>query len=308
MPVAMVLSDLALASQSFWLATSTERAAAIGAIMDDQAAAWLAQLEESDRQGRFSAGSPATSWLAGSSSRPSRPPIGDRQHIVYAAASDDPRSVNGLSRLPRARAGPGGGQRTRLRERCPQVLVGEGEGRGVGFGGVGRLEGLVAADVTRFVQGECRDGHVRGAKIVVSALRSLLHYLHLEGRTARQLASVVPAVAGWRGSSLPQGLEPEQVACLLASCDRRMAAVAATTRSCRCWCAWAFAPRRWPPWTSKTSIGERARWWCAAKDIARSDCRCPSMSARRLSTTSARVGLPAGARGCSYGSGLPITS
>jgi len=36
------------------------------------------------------------------------------------------------------------------------------------------LEGLVAADVTRFVQGECRDGHVRGAKILVSALRSLL--------------------------------------------------------------------------------------------------------------------------------------
>jgi integrase/recombinase XerD len=85
------------------------------------------------------------------------------------------------------------------------------------------LEGLVAADVTRFVQGESRDGQVRGAKIVVSALRSLLHYLHLEGRTARQLASVVPAVAGWRWSSLPQGLEPEQVACLLASCDRRMA-------------------------------------------------------------------------------------
>ena len=52
-PVAMVLSDLALASQSFWLATSTERAAAIGAIMDDQAAAWLAQLEESDQQGAF---------------------------------------------------------------------------------------------------------------------------------------------------------------------------------------------------------------------------------------------------------------
>jgi len=83
-------------------------------------------------------------------------------------------------------------------------------------GGELELEELVAADITRFVQGECRDGHVRGAKILVSALRSLLHYLHLEGRTARQLPSVVPAVAGWRASSLPRGLEPEQVARLLA--------------------------------------------------------------------------------------------
>jgi len=29
-----------------------------------------------------------------------------------------------------------------------------------------------------------------------TGLRSLLHYLHLDGRTARQLASVVPAVPG----------------------------------------------------------------------------------------------------------------
>jgi integrase/recombinase XerD len=90
-------------------------------------------------------------------------------------------------------------------------------------GGELELEGLVAAEITRFVHSECRDGHVRGAKILVSALRSLLHYLYLEGRTARQLASVVPAVAGWRASSLPQGLEPEQVARLLAICDRRTA-------------------------------------------------------------------------------------
>ena len=38
-------------------------------------------------------------------------------------------------------------------------------------------EGLVAADVTRFVRGECRDGRVRGARLLTSGLRSLLHYL-----------------------------------------------------------------------------------------------------------------------------------
>jgi len=53
------------------------------------------------------------------------------------------------------------------------------------------LEVLVAADVTRSVQGECRDGRVRGARLLTSGLRSLLHYPHLEGRSARQLASVV---------------------------------------------------------------------------------------------------------------------
>jgi len=90
-------------------------------------------------------------------------------------------------------------------------------------GGELDLEVLVAADVTRSVQGECRDGRVRGARLLTSGLRSLLHYLYLEGGPVRQLASVVPAVAGWRGSSLPRGLEPEQVARLLASCDRRTA-------------------------------------------------------------------------------------
>jgi len=90
-------------------------------------------------------------------------------------------------------------------------------------GGELDLEGLVAADVTRFLQREFRDGHARGAKLLVTGMRSLLRYLHLEGRTARQLAPVVPATAGWRGSSLPRGLEPEQVARLLASCDRRTA-------------------------------------------------------------------------------------
>jgi site-specific recombinase XerD len=86
------------------------------------------------------------------------------------------------------------------------------------------LEELAAADVTRFVLQECRRRQVGYAKYLVTALRSLLRYLHVEGRTAGQLASAVPAVAGWRGSSLPRGLEPGQVARLLAGCDHRTAA------------------------------------------------------------------------------------
>ena len=81
------------------------------------------------------------------------------------------------------------------------------------------LESLVAADVTRFVLRACRRPEAGSAKHLVSALRSLLRYLHLEGK-APDLVAAVPGVAGWRGGSLPQGLEPGQVSRLLTSCDR----------------------------------------------------------------------------------------
>lgn len=85
----------------------------------------------------------------------------------------------------------------------------------------GRLElsGLVAADVSRFVLRACWRREVGTAKLLVTALRSLLRYLHLEGK-APDLVAAVPGVAGWRGGSLPRALETEQVARLLASCDR----------------------------------------------------------------------------------------
>jgi site-specific recombinase XerD len=45
-------------------------------------------------------------------------------------------------------------------------------------------------------------------------------FLHVAGWVTVPLAQAVPSVAGWRLSSLPRGLEREQVARLLASCDR----------------------------------------------------------------------------------------
>ncbi len=68
--------------------------------------------------------------------------------------------------------------------------------------------------VTRFVLRACQLREGRSA-----ALRSLLRYLHLEGKTP-DLVAAVPAVAGWRGGQLPRGLEPQQVARMLAACDR----------------------------------------------------------------------------------------
>ena len=81
------------------------------------------------------------------------------------------------------------------------------------------LGGLKAADVTRFMLRACRGQEVGSAKYLVTALRSLLRYLHLEGK-APDLTAAVPAVAGWRGGHLPRGLEPNQVTRMLTACDR----------------------------------------------------------------------------------------
>jgi site-specific recombinase XerD len=83
-----------------------------------------------------------------------------------------------------------------------------------------RLEQLTARDVTAFVVAYC-PGRARGsAKLTVTALRSLLGFLHLDGDIATSLVGAVPSVASWRLSGLPRALEPEQVARLLACCDR----------------------------------------------------------------------------------------
>lgn len=85
------------------------------------------------------------------------------------------------------------------------------------------LEDLGAAEVTEFALKECRRSSVANATNVVTALRSLLRFLHLGGSISRPLIAAVPAVARWRGSSLPRALDPSQVARLLKSCDRRRA-------------------------------------------------------------------------------------
>jgi len=80
------------------------------------------------------------------------------------------------------------------------------------------LEGLDAADITNFVLRACRHREMGSAKNLVTALRSVLRYLHLEGKSS-DLVAAVPAVAGWRGGLLPRGLESQQVARMLAACD-----------------------------------------------------------------------------------------
>jgi integrase/recombinase XerD len=85
------------------------------------------------------------------------------------------------------------------------------------------LAGLATGDVTGFVLAACPHRAVGSAKMIVTALRSLLDWLHLTGEVPVSLVGAVPAVAGWRLRGLPKGLELDELRRLLASCDRRRA-------------------------------------------------------------------------------------
>jgi site-specific recombinase XerD len=80
---------------------------------------------------------------------------------------------------------------------------------------------LLAADVIGFVVARTPQQSRGTAKLTVTALRSLLGFLHVDGRITRSLTSAVPSVAGWRLAGLPKGLTPKDVQALFASCDRR---------------------------------------------------------------------------------------
>lgn len=94
------------------------------------------------------------------------------------------------------------------------------EARGFLAGRERGLGELGAAEVSGFVAAECRRRSTGSAKILVTALRSLLRFLVVEGLAVPGLQGAVPAVAGWRGGGLPKALPDGQVAVLLGACDR----------------------------------------------------------------------------------------
>ena len=81
------------------------------------------------------------------------------------------------------------------------------------------LRNLTPADVTAFVVARCPQLNTGVAKLTVTALRSFLGFLHLEGITERSLAHAVPKVLHRRLAGLPKGLDHDQVRRLLAACD-----------------------------------------------------------------------------------------
>src|SRR5262249_56247746 len=89
--------------------------------------------------------------------------------------------------------------------------------QGAAAGGLS-LEQLTAAEVSGFVLDRCPRMARGSAKLMVTALRSLLGFLHVEGLISEPLGQSVPAVARWRLAGLPKAPEPAPVAAVLARC------------------------------------------------------------------------------------------
>jgi len=86
------------------------------------------------------------------------------------------------------------------------------------------LAGMSAGQVTAFMVRWSGQRGVWYAKAMVTALRSLLRFLHAAGYVSRCFASAVPSVPGWKLVALPRSVDAGQVSALLASCDRQSAA------------------------------------------------------------------------------------
>lgn len=80
------------------------------------------------------------------------------------------------------------------------------------------LAELGPRDVTDFLVAAVRQRRL--AKSDVTALRSVLGFLHVQGFIGKPIASAVPPVAGWRLAGLPKALARAEVQQLLASCNR----------------------------------------------------------------------------------------
>lgn len=82
------------------------------------------------------------------------------------------------------------------------------------------LTELTAEAVRSFVLGESGQRGTGSLKNAVTAVRSLLGFLHLRGLISSTMDGAVPAAAGWHRPPLTRRLNPADVASVLGSCDR----------------------------------------------------------------------------------------
>jgi integrase len=88
-------------------------------------------------------------------------------------------------------------------------------------GDVADLSLLSARQVNAFVLAQVGCRGAGSLNNLVTALRALLRFFYLRGYTPTPLAGAAPRTVGWRDRGPSRGLTGEQVARLLASCDRR---------------------------------------------------------------------------------------
>jgi len=82
------------------------------------------------------------------------------------------------------------------------------------------LSELTATDVARFIRERAHQLSPGRSKLMVTALRSFLHYLRHQGEITVDLAGCVPPVAAWSLSTVPKFLPPGTVQRVLDHCER----------------------------------------------------------------------------------------
>jgi integrase/recombinase XerD len=75
---------------------------------------------------------------------------------------------------------------------------------------------LAAGQIAAFVMTWCRHRNASQAKMMVTALRSLLRFLHVSGYLTGSLSDAVPSLPGWRKVRLPRPLHAGHIAAVLA--------------------------------------------------------------------------------------------
>jgi site-specific recombinase XerD len=83
---------------------------------------------------------------------------------------------------------------------------------------------LKPSDISAFILRHAHTMSPKRAQGMTSAFRSFFRFLFGKGKLHADLALSVPTVAGWRLSTVPKYLVPEEVQRLLGACDRKTSA------------------------------------------------------------------------------------
>jgi site-specific recombinase XerD len=85
------------------------------------------------------------------------------------------------------------------------------------------LEELNTGNISAFILEQAQRLSPKRVQLVVTALRSFLRFLFVDGATTTDLSHCVPKAPSWHMRGLPRGLTPEQIEQVLSHCDRTTA-------------------------------------------------------------------------------------
>ena len=168
------------------------------------------------------------------------------------------------------------------------------------------LAELSAAEVTAFMVDHRGRWGTGTAKATVTALRSLLRFLHVTGRAPHSLAAAVPSVPGWRLAPLPADVNPDHVVALLASCDRRSAGGRRDYAILMLLSRLGLRAARWQRSSWAMLTGGPVSCWYVAREAAANACPFRPMSVKRWPSTCSMAGHAARDARC-WSSCMPPT-